>query len=118
MENFDPYTWAVNGVRVISRVITKHCNATYTDDMTFDRCGFQVYDRSYFYAIYHSDAFKTEPKIIDKCLETLRADHTAVFHFNNNVTKNHQLDIRKPTAYTIFAEKFCPKIFKLVDVVF
>ncbi len=119
MDNFSPTVWAWNGVRVLSETLQRHCNVTWPLEMTHERCGFKVYDHSFFIPIkVYTDAFSTDQAKIEKVMKTLDYDDSTVYHFSNNASKNIKLAVSKPVAYTLLAQKFCPRVFANAKVLF
>lgn len=83
--------------------------------MNRHRCqGFEVYGISYFYSIpwqISQDAFNTSSTKINKIMEIVGRKNTYILHFSNKLTEEIKINVNKPVAYSIIAEKYCPKVY-------
>lgn len=89
--------------------------------MTRERCGFHIYHMTYFYGITwyaFQDAFDTNTEKIKKVLDILSHKNTTILHFQNNFSKDYLIEIRKPVAYSILAEIYCPKVYQCAEIYF
>lgn len=121
MKYYNPDSWAANGPDAITRVVSELCHTPWTEQMTYERCGFQIYHMTYFYGItwyFFNEAFETDPEKIEKMMDILKRKNTTILHFQNNFSKDYLVPVINPVAYTILAEMYCPRIFQLSEIFF
>ncbi|XP_063709149.1 lactosylceramide 4-alpha-galactosyltransferase-like [Culicoides brevitarsis] len=108
---FDGSIWAHNGPGVLTRVISRLCETTFTKLMTPEACsGFKVLSVETFAPVlwtYHKFYFQTEnAKDVMKVVEK-----AYVIHLFNHMNKYIPVEKTSDVAYALIAKKQCPDMF-------
>lgn len=106
--NFSDHEYLYNGPYLITRVVGKMCGTNTFKAMT---CGnLHIFDSNIFFPIPSPKWRKIfDPKFIYEILTQTR--NAYLLHIWNWVSKAHRVKTNSNTAYTLLAQKHCPKTF-------
>ncbi|KAF5285511.1 hypothetical protein FQR65_LT13208 [Abscondita terminalis] len=110
-DNFRGDVWIHNGPGVITRLLTKLCEVQSSNEMVTRNCrGFKVFSPEKFYPV-HYNYWQTyfDIKSIDFIKEV--TNNSYFMHIWNNLSGATKIPITTEVPYTMFAKKFCPKVF-------
>lgn len=117
-DNFSPNGWGDNGPIVITNILKSVCRTGKVFQMYDNRklcSGFQVFNRTYFYAIEFDDwedFFYSLPK--NKTLKFLQRSY--VTHFWNSASQREIISLFKDnSAYQQLAKDNCPHTYKALQ---
>jgi len=113
--NYKPHEWGNNGPGVISRLSRKLCNTHFAKDMVDADCNnFTLYPSKLFYPIRWQDwklYFNQErvANVMEMCQDAY------VIHVWNKHSSGTMILKHDKNAYSEFAKKYCPKVFRQCD---
>lgn len=116
--NFRGKDWGYNGPGVITRLLKNLCGAKKAKDMLKKDCkGFKVYPPEVFYPVeWWNWKMYFDSKYNKKMLNITRNSY--VIHVWNKHSVNTKIKINSEVPYSIFAKKYCPKVFAECDEYF
>lgn len=117
-KNFKGDEWGYNGPGVVTRLLKKICGVQDAKDMLQKYCqGFTVYAPEYFYpvpwwnwTIYFDTKYSEAIKSLTK--------NSYVIHVWNKHSSNKKINVGCKVPYALYAEKYCPKVYKECDNLF
>ncbi|KAF5285512.1 hypothetical protein FQR65_LT13209 [Abscondita terminalis] len=110
-EDFRGDVWIHNGPGVITRLLTKLCEASPSKEMVTRNCsGFKVFPPEQFYPVHYSN-WKSyfESQSIDYIEDVTKNSY--IMHIWNKLSGATKIPVNTEVPYTTFAKKFCPKVF-------
>ncbi|XP_031353901.1 lactosylceramide 4-alpha-galactosyltransferase-like isoform X2 [Photinus pyralis] len=109
--NFRGKDWGYNGPGVITRLLKNLCGVKKAKDMLKKDCrGFKVYPPEAFYPVeWWNWKMYFDSKYNEKMLNITRNSY--VIHVWNKHSVNTKIKINSEVPYSIFAKKYCPKVF-------
>lgn len=115
--NFNGRDWGNNGPGVITRVIQRICQTNdiqLMQDTKSNRClGFKVFPIDAFYGVRWTEwEHFFEANLLEQTLTRLKNSYVA--HVWNNHSKKRQIEKGTKCAYSVLAEKNCPKVYSAV----
>lgn len=116
-ERFEPTGWGDNGPGVITRLASKLCNAKIAAEMTHCR-DITIYPPPFFYPIpWWNWTMYFDPDQLQKVFHLARDSYAIHVWNKHSASTTIELD-GKPTAYSIFAKSFCPRVYATCDTYF
>lgn len=108
-QNFDGYKWDDSSVRVLSRALSKICDANFMHEVNEKKCkGFKIYPYQTFYAIHYSQSkFLFEPQYFQTAMQM--TNNSIGIHAWNKLTVDIKLEkSTENIALLEIAKEFCP----------
>ncbi|XP_044759737.1 lactosylceramide 4-alpha-galactosyltransferase-like [Coccinella septempunctata] len=117
-DHFSGTIWGNNGPGVITRLVKKHCKVNKIKDAMGKVCnGFKIFPPQTFYPIpWPSWEQYFREKSLSKVMNATLNSY--VIHVWNKHSSSLHLPLDSKSAYTMFAKKFCPKVYKECDAFF
>ncbi|XP_021938491.1 lactosylceramide 4-alpha-galactosyltransferase-like isoform X2 [Zootermopsis nevadensis] len=111
LRNFQGQSWAQNGPAVITRVLELICGTKTINEMTRKEClGFAVYPQNVFYTIpYQSWALLFDESRTSDTMKKVEGSYGV--HVWNKMNSEKNIDVGSKSAYSLLAEKHCPRVY-------
>lgn len=107
-----------NFINFENRLSKKLCQADTAEDMINKYCKeFKVYPREKFYAIpWQNWSMFFNEADTEKVNELTKNSY--VIHVWNKHSVGNRIPLKSTVPYTLFAEKYCPKVYRQCDIYF
>lgn len=116
--NFDGNNWGNNGPGVITRLTKNLCKSNNINDIINKDCdSFKIYPKEIFYPIeWQNWSFYFDVNRINHVMKLCENSYT--IHVWNQLSNKYKIPVNVDVPYTIFAKKFCPKVFSTCEKYF
>lgn len=116
--HFSGTIWGNNGPGVVTRLVKKHCHVNKIKDSIGRVCDdFKIYPPETFYPIpWPSWEYYFKEKYFPKVMNATLNSY--IIHVWNKHSTSLRLPLNSKSAYSMFAKKFCPKVYKECDEYF
>lgn len=111
-DGYNPNIWDHNGPHSFQRVLKRICDQDDLAKVDRRQCrGVKIYPSKWFYPLFGRDSLKFfDPNLTQSVLNQTKG--IMGFHFWNSGSKTlENITMRNATAYDVFAEKHCPRIY-------